>query len=69
MLSWQRVSIPRQTRKVRFESDCHFFAAGYAMKTPSFEIEEVGGGGGGRGGGAGRDHHLFCGLVGPVRVW
>ena len=32
---------------------------GYAIKTPSFEVEE---------GGAGRDHHLVCGLVGPVRV-
>ena len=29
------------------------------MKTPFFEVEE---------GGADRDHHLFCGLVGPVRV-
>ena len=28
-------------------------------KTPSFELEE---------GGVGRDHHLFCGLVGSVRV-
>ena len=29
----------------------------------SLEVE-----GGGGGGGAGRNHHLFCGLVDPVRV-
>ena len=38
------------------------------VKTSSIEFEE-GEGGGGRGeGGAGRDHHLFCGLVSHVRV-
>ena len=31
------------------------------MKTLSFEVEE-------RPGCEGRDHHLFCGLVGPVPV-
>ena len=40
-----------------------FFAAGwrsdYAIKTPSFEVEEEGGG---------RGYHLFWDLVGPVRV-
>ena len=47
---------------------------GWLYKTPSFEVEEGrGGGAGGRGGegggrGAGRDHHLFCGLVGLVQV-
>ena len=29
---------------------------------PCFEVEEGGGGG------AGRDHPLFCGLLGPVRA-
>ena len=35
------------------------YITGWLGNTPSFELEE---------GGVGRDHHLFCGLVGPVRV-
>ena len=38
----------------------------YAIKTPSFEIEEGGEGGGD---GAGKDNRLFCGLVDPVQVY
>ena len=43
---------------MRFETRCHFYSwtqrGGYAIKTPSFDVDERG---------TGRSHQLFCGLV------
>ena len=58
-----RVGITRQTRKVRFESHCNFLLLdrGVAMQYRRHLLTLSKGG-------ADRHHHLFCGLVGPVRV-
>ena len=56
-----KILLTSQTRKARFESHCHFFycwiEGWLCNKDTIFYVEE-----------GGRDHHLFCGLVGPVRI-